>query len=167
MRYSSLWAPTTRRRPRSRSCWITHYSKETLAYLATRPGRFEYVHTTKHGSWLNLIESACAKRWRVPSVSSKTTTGARPQRYRRNERTTSHLSLEALRPAADMVVRLRITRKNRSPGCHNRSRRRFRKTSAILTDHSFGILASISFNPLKEQNKKRWPSMEWTLLGNI
>jgi len=35
-----------------------HSSKETLAYLATRPGR-EYVHTPKH-PWLNLIESACA-----------------------------------------------------------------------------------------------------------
>ncbi len=32
-----------------------HISKETMAYLATRPGRFEYVHTPKHGSWLNLI----------------------------------------------------------------------------------------------------------------
>lgn len=30
-------------------------SKETMAYWATRPGRFEYVHTPKHGSWLNLI----------------------------------------------------------------------------------------------------------------
>jgi hypothetical protein len=27
-----------------------HISKETRAYLATRPGRFEYVHTPKHGS---------------------------------------------------------------------------------------------------------------------
>jgi transposase len=33
-----------------------HISKQTVAYLGTRPGRFEYVHTTKHGSWLNLIE---------------------------------------------------------------------------------------------------------------
>jgi hypothetical protein len=31
-----------------------HISKETVAYLGTRPGRFEYVHTPKHGSWLNL-----------------------------------------------------------------------------------------------------------------
>ena len=38
-----------------------HISKETLAYLATRPGRFEYVHTHKHGSWLNLIECAFSK----------------------------------------------------------------------------------------------------------
>lgn len=27
-----------------------HLSKETRAFLATRPGRFEYVHTPKHGS---------------------------------------------------------------------------------------------------------------------
>lgn len=38
-----------------------HLSKETRAFLATRPGRFEYVHTPKHGSWLNLIECAFSK----------------------------------------------------------------------------------------------------------
>jgi transposase len=38
-----------------------HISKETRAFLATRPGRFEYVHTPKHGSWLNLIECAFSK----------------------------------------------------------------------------------------------------------
>jgi transposase len=32
-----------------------------MAYLATRPGRFAYVHTPKHGSWLNLIEMAFSK----------------------------------------------------------------------------------------------------------
>jgi len=42
-----------------------HISKETLAYLATRPGRFEYVHTPKHGSWLNLIESVFSKMSRT------------------------------------------------------------------------------------------------------
>ncbi len=36
----------------------SHTSKETIQYLATRPGRFEYVHTPKHGSWLNLVETA-------------------------------------------------------------------------------------------------------------
>lgn len=35
------------------------------AYLGTRPGRFEYVHTPKHGSWLNLIECAFAKMART------------------------------------------------------------------------------------------------------
>jgi transposase len=42
-----------------------HISKETMAYLNTRPGRFEYVHTPKHGSWLNLIESAFSKMART------------------------------------------------------------------------------------------------------
>ena len=38
-----------------------HISKETMAYLASRCGRFEYVHTPKHGSWLNLVECAFSK----------------------------------------------------------------------------------------------------------
>ncbi len=38
-----------------------HISKETRAYLATRPNRFKYVHTPKHGSWLNLVETLCGK----------------------------------------------------------------------------------------------------------
>jgi transposase len=39
----------------------SHISKETMAYLATRPNRFVYVHTPKHGSWLNLIEMTFSK----------------------------------------------------------------------------------------------------------
>ena len=38
-----------------------HTSKETYAYLATKPGRFEFVFTPKHGSWLNLVEGFFAK----------------------------------------------------------------------------------------------------------
>ncbi len=38
-----------------------HISKETMKYLKSRPGRFVYVHTPKHGSWLNLIETAFSK----------------------------------------------------------------------------------------------------------
>jgi transposase len=38
-----------------------HISKETRAYLATRPNRFAYVHTPKHGSWLNLVETLFGK----------------------------------------------------------------------------------------------------------
>jgi transposase len=38
-----------------------HVSKETMKYLASRPGRFVYLHTPKHGSWLNMIESAFSK----------------------------------------------------------------------------------------------------------
>lgn len=43
----------------------SHVSKETMKYLASRPGRFVYVHTHKHGSWLNLIESAFSKMART------------------------------------------------------------------------------------------------------
>jgi transposase len=42
-----------------------HISKETMTYLASRPGRFEYVHTPMHGSWLNLVESAFSKMART------------------------------------------------------------------------------------------------------
>jgi len=42
-----------------------HISKETMNYLGSRPGRFVYVHTPKHGSWLNLIESAFSKMART------------------------------------------------------------------------------------------------------
>lgn len=38
-----------------------HISKETRAYLATRSNRFQYVHTPKHGSWLNLLETLFGK----------------------------------------------------------------------------------------------------------
>ena len=42
-----------------------HISKETMEYLESRPGRFIYVHTPKHGSWLNLIESLFSKMART------------------------------------------------------------------------------------------------------
>lgn len=38
-----------------------HISKETRAFLGTRPNRFEFTFTPKHGSWLNLIESFFGK----------------------------------------------------------------------------------------------------------
>lgn len=38
-----------------------HTSKEAQKYLATKPGRFEFVFTSKHGSWLSLIESFFGK----------------------------------------------------------------------------------------------------------
>jgi len=39
-----------------------HISRETTAWLATRPaGRFEFTFTPKHGSWLNLIEGFFSK----------------------------------------------------------------------------------------------------------
>jgi len=42
-----------------------HISKETMKYLESRTGRFIYVHTPKHGSWLNLVESAFSKMART------------------------------------------------------------------------------------------------------
>lgn len=42
-----------------------HISKETRAYLATRPNRFEFIFTPTHGSWLNLIESFFGKMART------------------------------------------------------------------------------------------------------
>jgi len=42
-----------------------HISKETRAYLATRPNRFVYVHTPTHGSWLNLVETLFGKMART------------------------------------------------------------------------------------------------------
>jgi transposase len=39
-----------------------HISRETRAWLATRPAeRFEFTFTPKHGSWLNLIEGFFSK----------------------------------------------------------------------------------------------------------
>ena len=62
-----------------------HLSKETKAYLATVPGRFEFVFTPKHGSWLNLVESFFGKLTRVClkgiRVSSKAELVQRIYRY--------------------------------------------------------------------------------------
>ena len=41
-----------------------HTSKETRGYLAKVPGRFEFVFTPTHGSWLNMIESFFSKMTR-------------------------------------------------------------------------------------------------------
>lgn len=38
-----------------------HTSDATRKYLATVPGRFEFVFTPKHGSWLNMIEGFFSK----------------------------------------------------------------------------------------------------------
>ena len=36
-----------------------------MKYLSNRPGRFLYVHTPKHGSWLNLVETLFGKMART------------------------------------------------------------------------------------------------------
>jgi transposase len=42
-----------------------HISKETMNFLSTKPNRFVYVHTPKHGSWLNLVETLFGKMART------------------------------------------------------------------------------------------------------
>lgn len=41
-----------------------HTSEATRKYLATVPGRFEFVFTPKHGSWLNMVEGFFSKMTR-------------------------------------------------------------------------------------------------------
>ena len=41
-----------------------HTSEATRKYLATVPGRYEFVFTPKHGSWLNMVEGFFSKMTR-------------------------------------------------------------------------------------------------------
>ena len=60
-------------------------SAETRRYLATVPGRFEFVFTPRHGSWLNLVEGFFSKMTRQMlrgiRVSSKDELKERILRY--------------------------------------------------------------------------------------
>ena len=60
-------------------------SAETRHYLATVPGRFEFVSAPKHGSWLNLVEGLFSKMTRQMlrhiRVSSKDELKERILRY--------------------------------------------------------------------------------------
>ena len=63
-----------------------HTSKETRAFLEKiRPGRFAFVFTPKHGSWLNMIESFFSKMTRQMlrgiRVSSKEELAERIYKY--------------------------------------------------------------------------------------
>ena len=62
-----------------------HTSAETRRYLATVPGRFEFVLAPKHGSWLNLVEGFFSKMTRQMlrgiRVSSKDELRERILRY--------------------------------------------------------------------------------------
>jgi transposase len=42
-----------------------HVSKETRAFLDTKPNRFKHVLTPKHGSWLNIVETLFGKMART------------------------------------------------------------------------------------------------------
>ena len=70
---------------RALASYWPHVSKETQAYLKTRPNRFEFVFTPKHGSWLNLVEVFFAKMTKTIlrgiRVDSKAELKARIMRY--------------------------------------------------------------------------------------
>ena len=62
-----------------------HTSAETRHYLTTVPGRFEFVFTPRHGSWLNLVEGLFSRMTRQMlrhiRVSSKDEPKERILRY--------------------------------------------------------------------------------------
>ena len=62
-----------------------HTSAETRHYLTTVPGRFEFVFTPRHGSWLNLVEGLFSRMTRQMlrgiRVSSKDELKERILRY--------------------------------------------------------------------------------------
>ena len=62
-----------------------HISRETRAFLATVPHRYEFIFTSKHGSWLNLVESFFGKVARTLlrgiRVKSKAELKTRIQQY--------------------------------------------------------------------------------------
>ncbi len=59
-----------------------HISKETRAYLATRPNRFRYVHTPKHDSWLNLVETLFGKMARTLPTCARSSIKQRSASFR-------------------------------------------------------------------------------------
>jgi hypothetical protein len=42
-----------------------YLERRTQAFLASRPNRFQYVLTPKHGSWLNIVETLFGKMART------------------------------------------------------------------------------------------------------
>ena len=63
----------------------SHTSKETRAFLESKPDRFEFVFTPKHASWLNMIEGFFSKMTRQMlrgiRVSSKEELAERIYKY--------------------------------------------------------------------------------------
>ena len=58
-----------------------HVSKETRAYLASVPNRFEFVFTPRHASWLNLVETFFSKVARTVLRGTKDELRERLERY--------------------------------------------------------------------------------------
>ena len=77
-----------------------HISKETRAFLSTRPNRFQYVLTPKHGSWLNIVETLFGKMarsfMRHIRVQSLDELKARILKCRRNQCRSRRPSMEEL-----------------------------------------------------------------------
>jgi hypothetical protein len=85
-----------------------HISKETVAYLATRPGRFEYVHTPKHGSWLEsdrvrFLQDGAHVPAAHPSQISGRTERAHPQGHCRVQRHAGRLPMEQIRSRSGLI----------------------------------------------------------------
>jgi DDE superfamily endonuclease len=86
-----------------------HLSKQTQAFLAMHPNRFQYVLTPKHGSWLNIVETLFGKmarsflrHIRVQSLSELKVR----IRYRRNQRRSGGSSMEKFRCAGSGLINL-------------------------------------------------------------
>ena len=58
-----------------------HRSRETRRFLDTRPGRFEFVFTPKHASWLNYVSKMARSLLRHIRVASKVELTDRIYRY--------------------------------------------------------------------------------------
>ena len=91
-----------------------HVSKETMKYLASRPGRFVYVYTPKHGSWLNLIDTAFSKMARtflkMQCFIQEGTERAHFKGNKRNKVWPCSLSLEKIRPRYFLNVNILMNR---------------------------------------------------------
>lgn len=57
-----------------------HISKETMNWLKSKPNRFDFVYTPKHGSWLNIIEVFFSKMTRAFLRSLRVTSKAELRR---------------------------------------------------------------------------------------
>jgi transposase len=86
-----------------------HISKETQTWLATRPNRFKYVLTPKHGSWLNYRGNPV--RQDEPHLSAKhprTVLGRTPrpdsEGYRRDQRRACSSSVEEIRSPGSGLI---------------------------------------------------------------
>ena len=109
-----------------------HISKETRAFLATHPNRFEYVLTPTHGSWQNIVETLFGKMARTLSAAYP---GTIPRRVREINRQlqaclTQHSRLlNPLRNMKAWMIRFhstldfwKLTRRQAAISCLSRAR---------------------------------------------